>query len=145
MSGLLERPARRAPWCPRRAACRRSPKPAYQLDALVASARDPGEQYSPGDLDPPPRHVVRTAGAAGGEYETLGGETGRWAAAELPGPISDAYGCGDSFAAGLTYGLGTGLSIGEAAELAAPLRRRLPHGPRALRGPAAQLGWPRPS
>ncbi|MGZ5338055.1 MAG: PfkB family carbohydrate kinase [Thermoleophilaceae bacterium] len=90
-----------------------------QLDALVASARDPGEQYSPGDLDPPPRHVVRTAGAAGGEYETLGGETGRWGAAELPGPIGDAYGCGDSFAAGLTYGLGTGLSIGEAAELAA--------------------------
>ena len=111
-----------------------------QLDALVASARDPGEQYSTGDLDPPPRHVVRTAGAVGGEYETLGGETGRWGAAELPGPIGDAYGCGDSFAAGLTYGLGTGLTIGEAALLAAPLRRRLPHRSRPLRGPAAHLG-----
>ena len=90
-----------------------------QLDALVASARDPGERYSPGDLEPPPLHVVRTAGAAGGEYESLDGDSGRWEAQPLPGPISDAYGCGDSFAAGLTFGLGSGLSIAEAAKLAA--------------------------
>jgi ribokinase len=90
-----------------------------QLDALVASARDPGERYSPGDLEPPPLHVVRTAGAAGGEYETLDGDSGRWEAEALPGPVSDAYGCGDSFAAGLTFGLGSGLPIAEAAKLAA--------------------------
>ena len=42
-----------------------------ELDALVASARDPGERYSPGDLDPSPLHVVRTAGAGGGEFESL--------------------------------------------------------------------------
>jgi ribokinase len=90
-----------------------------QLDALVASARDPGERYSPGDLEPPPLHVVRTAGAAGGEYETLDGDSGRWEAEPLPGPVSDAYGCGDSFAAGLTFGLGSGLPIAEAAKLAA--------------------------
>jgi ribokinase len=90
-----------------------------QLDALVASSSDAGERYSPGDLDPPPLHVVRTAGAAGGEYETLGGESGRWEATPLPGPISDSYGCGDSFAAGLTFGLGSGLPVGGAAELAA--------------------------
>ena len=90
-----------------------------QLDALVASARDPGERYSPGDLEPPPLHVVRTAGAAGGEYETLDGDSGRWEAQPLPGPVSDAYGCGDSFAAGLTFGLGSGLPIAEAAKLAA--------------------------
>jgi ribokinase len=90
-----------------------------QLDALVASARDPGERYSPGDLEPPPLHVVRTAGAAGGEYESLDGDSGRWEAEPLPGPISDAYGCGDSFAAGLTFGLGSGLPIAEAAKLAA--------------------------
>lgn len=90
-----------------------------QLDALVASARDPGERYSPGDLEPPPLHVVRTAGAAGGEYETLDGDSGRWEAEPLPGPISDAYGCGDSFAAGLTFGLGSGLPIAEAAKMAA--------------------------
>src|SRR5829696_7509951 len=55
-----------------------------QLDALVSSGRDPGERYSPGDLDPPPRMVVRTLGAAGGEWETAGGEQGRWGPAELP-------------------------------------------------------------
>jgi ribokinase len=33
-----------------------------ELDALVSSGRDPGELYSPGDLDPEPRVVVRTLG-----------------------------------------------------------------------------------
>jgi ribokinase len=90
-----------------------------QLDALVSSGRDPGERYRPGDLDPPPRVVVRTLGAAGGEWETAGGERGRWGPAPLPGPVRDAYGCGDSFAAGLTYGLGAGWSADRAVELAA--------------------------
>jgi ribokinase len=90
-----------------------------QLDALVASARDRGERFAADDLEPPPLHAVRTAGAAGGEYETLGGERGRWEAGPLPGPVSDYYGSGDNFAAGLTYGLGAGLPIGEAAELGA--------------------------
>jgi ribokinase len=90
-----------------------------ELDALVSSGRDPGERYSPGDLDPPPRVVVRTLGAAGGEWETAGGERGRWGPAPLPGPIRDSYGAGDSFAAGLTYGLGAGWDVGKAVELAA--------------------------
>jgi ribokinase len=90
-----------------------------ELDALVASAKDPGERYAAGDLEPPPRLVVRTAGASGGEYEGRNGERGRWDATPLPGPVSDQYGCGDSFAAGLTYGLGAGMSIDEALELGA--------------------------
>lgn len=90
-----------------------------QLDALVSSGRDPGERYSPGDLDPAPKIVVRTLGAAGGEWETASGEQGRWGAAELPGPVRDSYGAGDSFAAGLTYGLGAGWEIAKAVELAA--------------------------
>jgi len=89
-----------------------------ELDALVASENDPGELYERGDLDPPPRLVARTAGAAGGSWER-GGESGRWKATPLPGPVADAYGCGDSFAAGLTYGLGGGGSLPEALELAA--------------------------
>jgi ribokinase len=92
---------------------------AVELDALVASSRDRGELYEPGDLDPPPRHVVRTAGSAGGEYETPDGKRGRWEATAPPGPVSDFYGCGDSFAAGLTYGLGAGLPIGEAVVVGA--------------------------
>jgi ribokinase len=92
---------------------------AVELDALVASSRDRGERYEPGDLDPPPRNVVRTAGSAGGEYETAAGERGRWESTPPAGPVSDFYGCGDSFAAGLTYGLGAGLPIGEAVEVGA--------------------------
>ena len=36
---------------------------------------------------------------------------GSFAAAELPGPIVDAYGAGDTFAAGVTFGLGSGYDI----------------------------------
>jgi len=90
-----------------------------ELDVLVRSANDPGEAYAPGDLDPPPRYVVATAGSRGGGWTGADGVTGEWAAAEVPGAISDSYGCGDSFAAGLTFGLGAGMSIGEALELGA--------------------------
>src|SRR4051812_16482417 len=47
-----------------------------ELDALVASSQDPGERYATGELDPPPRLVIRTAGPAGGEYESATGERG---------------------------------------------------------------------
>ena len=89
-----------------------------ELDALVSSGRDPGEIYREGDLDPVPKLVVRTLGATGGEWETADGERGKWDAAPLPGPVRDAYGAGDSFAAGLTYGLGAGWDVGKAVELA---------------------------
>ncbi len=90
-----------------------------QLDALVASARDQGERYGSGDLNPPPLLVVRTDGADGGTFETADGSTGSWAAAPLVGPPVDAYGAGDSFAAGLTYALGEGRAPREALALAA--------------------------
>jgi ribokinase len=90
-----------------------------QLDALVSSARDQGERYSEGDLEPPPLLVVRTAGASGGSFVATDGAGGRWAAAELPGPAVDAYGAGDSFAAGLTYGLAEDRSPEEALALGA--------------------------
>ena len=90
-----------------------------ELDALVSSGRDPGELYREGDLDPVPKVVVRTLGAPGGEWETASGERGRWGPAPLPGPVRDAYGAGDSFAAGLTFGLGAGWEIDRAVELAA--------------------------
>ena len=88
------------------------------LDVLVASAEDEDERYEHGDLDPPPRLVVRTAGEAGGSWEGEGA-SGRWDASPAPGPVSDAYGCGDSFAAGLTYGLAEGRSVQDAVELGA--------------------------
>ena len=53
------------------------------------------------------------------QRERPGGEAGGYEATPLPGPIQDAYGCGDSFATGLTYGLGAELPLEEALELAA--------------------------
>ena len=85
-----------------------------QLDMLVSSRRDVGERYTTGDIDPPPRLVARTAGAAGGRVEAVDGTTTQWTAAPLPGPPVDAYGAGDCFAAGLTYGLAAGRSPEEA-------------------------------
>jgi ribokinase len=90
------------------------------LDALVASVDDDGERYDPGTLDPEPALVVRTASARGGDWERpASGEHGTWEASPLPGPPADAYGCGDSFAAGVTHALGTGASADEAVELGA--------------------------
>ena len=89
------------------------------LDALVGSGRDPDERYEPGMLALPPGLVVLTEGAAGGRFVTADGEEHRFPAAPLPGSVVDAYGCGDSFAAGLTYGLGLGLGPEAAVELAA--------------------------
>jgi ribokinase len=90
-----------------------------ELDVLVGSGTDAGEQVADGVLDPPPRRVVLTEGGAGGRWAAQDGTSGRWTTAELPGPPVDAYGAGDSFAAGLTYGLGAGLDLGAALELAA--------------------------
>ena len=88
-----------------------------QLDAVVGSGVDVAERYEP--LEPPPRYVAITAGASGGEWTGGEGRTGRWQAAELPGPAVDAYGAGDSFAAGLAVGLGRGDDIDAALQLAA--------------------------
>jgi ribokinase len=90
---------------------------AVQLDVLVRSATDPGEAYEPGMLDPAPRFVVSTRGADGGSW--TGETSGSWQATPLPGPVVDAYGCGDSFAAALAFGLGAGMGIAAAIELAA--------------------------
>jgi ribokinase len=90
-----------------------------RIDALVSSGRDRGERYAAGDIEPPPRQVVRTAGPAGGEWESLEGQHGGWQGTELPGPVSDFYGCGDSFAGGVTYALGAGMSMDEAVALGA--------------------------
>src|SRR3954454_10300485 len=90
-----------------------------KLDALVRSAKDPGEQQAEHELDPPPDLVVSTAGKEGGEWVGKDHKHNHWKAAELPGPPRDAYGAGDSFAAGLTYALGADMEPAEALQLAA--------------------------
>jgi ribokinase len=86
-----------------------------ELDALVGSGRDAGERYERGDIDPPPKLYVATLGKDGGVVEP----GGPFAAPPLPGPVVDTYGAGDSFAAGLTYGLAAGMTVSEAVALAA--------------------------
>lgn len=88
------------------------------IDALVGSAADPAERYAD-DLDPPPHLVVRTAGGAGGTFSVAGQPPVRFAPVPLPGPVADAYGCGDSFAAGLTFALGDGQPPADAVTFAA--------------------------
>jgi ribokinase len=90
-----------------------------EIDVLVRSAGDAGEPYEPGDIVPPPRAVVASRGAAGGTIETADGQVHQWVAAPLPGPVVDVHGAGDSFAGGLTTGLGLGWDLDAAAELAA--------------------------
>ena len=99
------------------------------VDVLVASGKDEGERYQAGDLDPPPELVVTTAGALGGWMQP----GGPFSAATLPGPVEDAYGCGDSFAAGLTFSFARGESPEDAVAFAATcgaeaLTRRGAHG-----------------
>jgi ribokinase len=90
-----------------------------ELDALVGSGRDRAERYEPGDLDPAPRLVVRTEGELGGTWESADGRAGRYDPEPPPGPPVDSYGCGDSFAAGLTFALGRGDVPADALRLAA--------------------------
>jgi ribokinase len=84
-----------------------------KVDALVGSGSDRLEHFdAEADL------VVTTAGAEGGTWKARDHE-GRFAAAELPGPLVDAYGAGDTFAAGLTYALGLRYETDAALEFAA--------------------------
>jgi len=88
---------------------------AVGVDVLVGSGEDAAERFESGELEPEPRIVVTTAGALGGWIRP----GGPFRAAPLPGPVSDAYGCGDCFAAGLTYGLAAGMPVDEAVGLGA--------------------------
>jgi ribokinase len=106
-----------------------------QLDALVGSGEDEGELYRPGELEPPPHAVVTTSGGLGGWVQP----GGPFRPAPLPGTVVDTYGCGDCFAAGLTFGLARGDSMEEALALAARCGAAVMTG----RGPyAAQLRRP---
>jgi ribokinase len=96
------------------------------LDVLVLSGEDAIEREEATRAQADAELVVRTDGARGGSYKERSGASverpggsGTWDAAPLPGAAVDSYGCGDSFAAGLTYGLGAGMPLADALALAA--------------------------
>jgi ribokinase len=85
-----------------------------RIDALVGSGKDRLEQLDPDALEPPPELVITTAGKEGGTWQAGEQRRGEFKAAELPGPLVDEYGAGDTFAAGATYALGAGYEIDDA-------------------------------
>ena len=85
-----------------------------RADALVGSGSDPGERFDLARLAAPPRHVVVTAGAAGGSFDSR-----LYPAAAPPGPVVDTYGAGDTFVAGVLYGLAAGWPADRVAGFAA--------------------------
>jgi ribokinase len=97
------------------------------LDALVLSGDDAIERGEAAHSQDEAQLVVFTEGERGGAYRGRSGASGRWKpalppalpSASEPTDPGDSYGCGDSFAAGLTYGLGAGLTVTEALALAA--------------------------
>jgi ribokinase len=89
------------------------------LDALVLSQKDEVERRAAKRAEGEAELLVLTEGERGGSYRTRAGQSGRWAAVPPPGEPVDSYGCGDSFAAGLTYGLGAGMGVPDALALAA--------------------------
>jgi ribokinase len=107
-----------------------------ELDVLVGSGEDAVERDH-GELAPPPRFVVTTSGSLGGWVRP----GGPFRAVPPPGRVHDAYGCGDCFAAGLTYALGEGRPMEEAVALgarcgAAVLSGRGPYEGQLVAGPA---------
>jgi ribokinase len=84
-------------------------------DVLIGSALDPGEQVPAAALSRPPLLRIATEGAAGGWSEP----GGRFTAQALVGAPVDSYGCGDSFAAGVTAGLAAGWTTTAAISLGA--------------------------
>ncbi len=88
-----------------------------RIYALVFSEGDEDESAWAHRVASHTQLLVATEGAHGGRW--WGESEGHWAAAPLPGPPRDTYGCGDSFAAAFTLGLGRGGSIADAAKLGA--------------------------
>ena len=87
------------------------------IDALVFSEHDDDEREWAQRAASHARLLVATEGERGGRW--WGESEGRWTAAPLPGPARDSYGCGDSFAAAFTLGLGRRDSVQDAAALGA--------------------------
>ena len=81
------------------------------VDLLVGSLNDPGETLAPGIAA---ASVALTDGARGGLIDGV-----HYDSVEPPGPIVDAYGAGDSFAAALFFALARGDEPAAAVALAA--------------------------
>lgn len=88
------------------------------LDALVLSGDDEGEMRVAEQVGDEAQLVVWTEGERGGRFRARDGSSGSYPAAVAPAATVDTYGCGDSFAAGFTYALSSGMELSQALSLA---------------------------
>jgi len=99
------------------------PVPGVTIDAMILSASDDHERRWAEPWESQTRLTVASEGSDGGRW--WGESEGRWPAAPLPGEPRDSYGCGDSFAAGFTFGLASGMDPAGAAEVGARCGARM--------------------
>ncbi len=85
------------------------------LNALIGSGLDPGETIDPKNLKKEPEFQIATLGAKGGKILP----NKYFEAVNLSSPMVDTYGCGDTFAAGVTTGLAANWSLNHAITLGA--------------------------
>ena len=89
------------------------------LDGLIGSNLDPGEVFSFSELSVIPKYTIKTEGEKGGIIFP----GGRYKALENKKLKVDSYGCGDSFAAGILYGMTSKWDIEKSLNLARVLGR----------------------
>ena len=89
------------------------------LDALIGSNLDPDEKFLLSDLIQKHRFVIKTEGEKGG----ICFPGGQFDAIKNNNQNIDSYGCGDSFAAGVLYGLSENWSIEKSLTLGKVLGR----------------------
>ena len=89
------------------------------LDAIIGSNLDPDESFLLSDLNEKHRYVIKTEGEKGGICIPGGG----FNAINNKSQKIDSYGCGDSFAAGILYGLTESWPIEKALKLGTVLGR----------------------
>lgn len=109
------------------------------LDALVGSGRDPGEAVPHPLPVPTPRHIIATEAEAG----STAFPGGAFHAPALRQTVVDAYGAGDSFAAGVTAALAARWDLGAAISLGSHCGAAclLGFGPYARQLGRTALGW----
>ena len=89
------------------------------LDVLIGSNLDPDEVFSFSELTVKPKYTIKTEGENGGIIFP----GGRYKALKNNELKIDSYGCGDSFAAGILYGMASKWDIEKSLNLAKVLGR----------------------
>ena len=89
------------------------------LDGLIGSNLDPGEVFYFSELSVKPKYTFKTEGEKGGIIFP----GGRYEALKNNKLKIDSYGCGDSFAAGILYGMASKWDIDKSLNLAKMLGR----------------------